>query len=422
MEDFDQENPKRVFFGDDQLGWLREQLMKPSDLTFVINGGPNFETDYAYASISEFPAEKRKLIEVLRETGAEHVIFLGGDSHATYVTETPNIVGYPLHTIIGSGLTQGLSYDRYVGYWGDISHRFVVAAGSTNNFKPVATFAEVQVLFDENGAFVQFTPHLRESLENVAEGWGPWYAQVDGFEDEPWAARYDIRVSDLEIAADWPRYHFDPTIEHKFVTETIYLKWANMTGPAEDLNVTLTVTNAKGVAKTFPLVQGNNCGAGFFGFCKDKWGAFSYAAAKVGTYAPSKVNQELCEHAGYVGDEITWSIEEGGAAVDSGAITLKFLNNVLVNSAGDLQDLHFYSSSEAYNPVGGGPIGVVVTDIIDEPELYGGLKVPVKGWTGSEFDNPTVQMAYLAFKAAPGDTTALQAAYLATYYPNLPQL
>lgn len=238
IEDFKEDEPVRTFFGDDQLIWFKEQLMKPSDLTFVINGGPNFETDYCYNSLSEFTSEKRKMIEVLRESGAEHVIFLTGDSHASYVTAVPHIVGYPLYTIVGSGLTQGLSYDRYIGFWGDISHRFLVAAGSTNKNNEAASFAEVEVFFDDEGAFVQFTPHLRDGLEG-GEGWGPWYKQTEGFDDEPWDAQYVIRVSDLEIAADWPRYHYDSGIEHKFVTSEVYLKWANTTGPAEEIEVTV---------------------------------------------------------------------------------------------------------------------------------------------------------------------------------------
>lgn len=424
MDDFDQENPQRIFFGDDQVSWFREQLMKPADLIFVINGGPNFEVDYAYTSLTGFPAEKRKFVQALRETGAEHVIFMGGDSHATYVTKVPNIVGYPLYTIIGSGLTQGLSYDHYASYYGDISHRFLVAAGSTNNNNAAACFAEVQILFDENGAFVRFTPHLREGVKS-GDGWGPWYAQTQAFPDEPWAAQYDIRVSDLEIPEDWPRYHLDPNIPHKFVPENIYLKWGNTTGPADELNVTLTVTNVDGIARTFQMVQGTNCGEGYFGFCKDKWGAFVYEMIKVGTYVPSIVNQEICEHAGFVGDEIQWSIAENGTEVANGTTTMKIRNNILINSAGDPNDLAFYTSAEAYNPIGGDSVGIPVTDVIAEPELYGGYKVPVKGWSGSEFDDADVQDAYESWENSTDevkDTTALMAAYLAAYYPDLPQL
>lgn len=52
--------------------------------------------------------------------------------------------------------------------------------------------------------------------------------------------------------------------------------------------------------------------------------------------------QEICEHAGYVGDEIQWSIEENGEQVISDTYgPLKIRNNVLVNAAdgGELDEL-----------------------------------------------------------------------------------
>ncbi|NJL59273.1 MAG: hypothetical protein HC887_06130 [Desulfobacteraceae bacterium] len=184
----------------------------------------------------------------------------------------------------------------------------------------------------------------------------------------------------------------------------------------------------QGETETFPLATGTNCGANFFGFCKDEWGAFTYSPTFVGTYAPSKENQKICEHAGYVGETIEWSIEEDGVQVADGTTELVFRNTVLVNSDGELEDLHFYGTQEAYVPVRGDSIGVPVNVILKEPELYGGYKVPVKGWDGEQFDNDDVQAAYEAFLSSEAentttaDVTALQAAYLSTYYPELPQL
>ena len=58
------------------------------------------------------------------------------------MTKVPDLLSYPIYTIIGSGQTQGVSYDKYVGYWGDISHRYLVAAGSSTKYDNSATFAE----------------------------------------------------------------------------------------------------------------------------------------------------------------------------------------------------------------------------------------------------------------------------------------
>ena len=108
-------------------------------------------------------------------------------------------------------------------------------------------------------------------------------------------------------------------------------------------------------------------------------------------------------------------------------MTLRIRNNVLVNSDGGLVDLEYYGSTEAYTPVKGDSIGIPVTTIIDAPEMYGGFKVPVKGFDfdSGMFDDDAVQQAYERYQAAKDeekDTTELMGLYLRTYYPDLPQL
>lgn len=53
---------------------------------------------------------------------------------------------------------QGLSYDRYVGYWGDISHRHMVAGGSNAKYDSTASFAEVTPMATRS-AFIHTIVH-----------------------------------------------------------------------------------------------------------------------------------------------------------------------------------------------------------------------------------------------------------------------
>mmetsp|Transcript_48527 Transcript_48527/g.161907 ORF Transcript_48527/g.161907 Transcript_48527/m.161907 type:complete len:197 (+) Transcript_48527:922-1512(+) len=94
VEDF--ENPSRPFFGDDQLAWFVNELKKPADLRLVFNGGPNFEIDYSYASLTDVPGAKRRFVEALREANVEKIVFFAGDSHATYVTKVPDLLAAPV--------------------------------------------------------------------------------------------------------------------------------------------------------------------------------------------------------------------------------------------------------------------------------------------------------------------------------------
>ena len=80
----------------------------------MFNGGPNFEIDYSYASLTDVPGAKRRFVEALREANVEKIVFFAGDSHATYVTKVPDLLPYPIYTVVGSGMTQGLSYGSRV--------------------------------------------------------------------------------------------------------------------------------------------------------------------------------------------------------------------------------------------------------------------------------------------------------------------
>jgi len=437
VEDFDE--LKRDFFGADQLAWFVSELDKPADLRLVFNGGPNFEIDYSYNALTDYPGAKRQFVEALRASGAEKVVFFGGDSHATYVTKVPDLVGYPLYTVIGSGMTQGLSYDRYVGFWGDISHRHMVAAGSSAKYDSTASFAEVELLFDPV-PLLRFTPHLADDARggdvdgaDAMGRWGPWRAQREANEGEMWAAQYDIKLSELVNA---PNAAVD---NNRFVPENIYVKYKPPV-PADHVAVSLTITNAQGEGKTFQLQQGASwhlCGAGYFGLCKDQYGAFAYQVPREGDYVPSHENSRWCEHAGLVGDTITWSISaawKGNSSqleTLSGEHKLLIRNNALYSPAedspycsalgsskGGVGCVNFTNVAVSYSNVAGPTVGVAVTDIINEPTLYGGHTVPVAGFLGGHFDATAVDALYQAYLADPSATNkaAVSAAYLCTYF------
>lgn len=432
MDDF--EEPKRPFFGEDQMAWFVSELKKPADLRLVFNGGPNFEVGYSYASLTDFPGAKRRFVEALRESGAEKVVFFAGDSHASYITKVPDLLSYPLYTIVGSGQTQGLSYDRYVSYWGDISHSHLVAAGSTTDEDSTASFAEVELLFDPEPK-LRFTPHLAPdtgSQDSTTYGtlgrWGDWRPQVKKNPEEMWEARYEIKLSEL---VNQPNAIVDG---EKFPIESISIKWAPEMGAGNNVSATVTLTNAAGASKTWPLREGGSwhlCGTGYFGFCKDKYGAFTYAVPRKGDYIPSHVNKEMAKFAGAVGDTVQWRLaathKNGSTEELSGSHVMKVRNNVLVDSSngqcGSYGCVIFYCTQHSYNLVAGPHMGIAIVDLIDEPALYAGHKIPVKGYSAKTdtFNETAVQDLYVAYRANATDARKadLSAEYLRTYYPEV---
>mmetsp|Transcript_51766 Transcript_51766/g.166946 ORF Transcript_51766/g.166946 Transcript_51766/m.166946 type:complete len:539 (+) Transcript_51766:93-1709(+) len=458
VEDF--ENPSRPFFGDDQLAWFVNELKKPADLRLVFNGGPNFEIDYSYASLTDVPGAKRRFVEALREANVEKIVFFAGDSHATYVTKVPDLLPYPIYTVVGSGMTQGLSYDRYVGYWGDISHRHLVAAGSNAKYDNTASFAEVELLFDPE-PLLRFTPHLADDARTdgadpaVVVGadangrWGPWREQTTDNPEEMWPAQYDIRLSELVN-------QYNEAVEsRRFVTESIYLKYEP---PAdhEVTDVTLSITNAKGATKDFPLAAGASwhlCGEGYWGMCKDKYGAFTYSVPRAGDYIPSHENRAMCEHAGLVGDTISWSIT---AFDNTSRPSTSSRARTRCSSATTPSSGQWRTSRRARCTVPAQGVLAVSTlprrasrtrssrarpsaspsqtSSTSRCSTDGGYKTPVKGFDFStdSFDLASVQELYQQYRAVPGPTedegpsedklaakARLSAAYLRAYYPTI---
>lgn len=145
-----------------------------------------------------------------------------------------------------------------------------------------------------------------------------------------WAAQYDIKLSEL---VNQPNAAVDAG---KFVTEQIYVKYLPPTGTTA---VTLSITNAAGETKDFALSDAL-CGAAadgtpYYGLCKDKYGAFTYAVPREGDYVPSHEAAAICEHAGMVGDTISYMINavNGTVPLDTftGGLTLLIRNNAILN-------------------------------------------------------------------------------------------
>ena len=54
-----------------------------------------------------YPRERQRLFDLIRDTRAAGVIFLSGDRHLAELSVDPGAVGYPLYDVTSSGLNQG---------------------------------------------------------------------------------------------------------------------------------------------------------------------------------------------------------------------------------------------------------------------------------------------------------------------------
>lgn len=95
-----------VMLGEEQWAWLEAELRRPARLRLIgmstqfVPGRNGFELWWNY------PAEQQRLLDLIRETRAEGVVFVAGDTHYAELAlmERPGL--YPLYELTGSAINQ----------------------------------------------------------------------------------------------------------------------------------------------------------------------------------------------------------------------------------------------------------------------------------------------------------------------------
>ncbi|MBS1617199.1 MAG: alkaline phosphatase family protein [Bacteroidetes bacterium] len=95
-----------VMLGAEQWAWLRKELQRPARIR-IIGSSTQFCTDHnGWETWSNFPHEQERMMELIRQTRAEGVVFISGDVHYAElsVRRLPGL--YPIYDMTASGLTQ----------------------------------------------------------------------------------------------------------------------------------------------------------------------------------------------------------------------------------------------------------------------------------------------------------------------------
>jgi len=99
-------NPANSFLGETQWAWLKERLSEPADLR-LIGTSIQFGHEYnGWESWTNFPTEIEKMINLIKETRANGVVFLSGDVHWGEISRLKAPGCYPLHDLTASGINQ----------------------------------------------------------------------------------------------------------------------------------------------------------------------------------------------------------------------------------------------------------------------------------------------------------------------------
>lgn len=98
--------PEKTMLGKDQWEWLEAELKKPADVR-IIGSSIQFAHEYnGYESWTNLPAERDRMLDVLRRTKAAGVVFISGDVHWGEMSILQADGLYPIHDVTSSGLTE----------------------------------------------------------------------------------------------------------------------------------------------------------------------------------------------------------------------------------------------------------------------------------------------------------------------------
>lgn len=99
-------DPNVTMLGEAQWKWLEEQLRVPAELR-IIGSSIQFISEFSGGEAwANMPREKQRLLDLLKKTKANGVVFISGDRHWAELSRLDREGNYPLHDLTSSALTE----------------------------------------------------------------------------------------------------------------------------------------------------------------------------------------------------------------------------------------------------------------------------------------------------------------------------
>lgn len=106
-------DPSTTMLGRQQWDWLARQLQQPARLRIIASSIQVVAEQHGWEKWGNFPHERRRLFELIRQCRAGGVVFVSGDRHHAEISRLDGAVGYPLYDLTSSSLNLP-SFDKTV--------------------------------------------------------------------------------------------------------------------------------------------------------------------------------------------------------------------------------------------------------------------------------------------------------------------
>lgn len=99
------DNPKATMLGDAQWQWLEGQLQAPADLRIIASSTQFGISWNSYEAWANVPHEQQRMLDLIKKTKANGVIFISGDVHYGEISKLQTDGMYPIYDLTSSGIT-----------------------------------------------------------------------------------------------------------------------------------------------------------------------------------------------------------------------------------------------------------------------------------------------------------------------------
>lgn len=94
-----------TMMGEEQWKWMEEQLKVPADLRIIASSTQFSITHNGYEAWANFPHEQKRMLELIKKTKANGVLFISGDVHYAEISKLSQPGLYPIYDVTSSGIT-----------------------------------------------------------------------------------------------------------------------------------------------------------------------------------------------------------------------------------------------------------------------------------------------------------------------------
>jgi len=95
-----------TFLGAQQWQWLEQTLKQTADIRIVASSNQFSHVYNGWESWTNVPHEQARMIDLIKKTKAEGVIFISGDVHWGEISKMEIANGYPIYDVTSSGITE----------------------------------------------------------------------------------------------------------------------------------------------------------------------------------------------------------------------------------------------------------------------------------------------------------------------------